>query len=138
MGDSWMGSDFTNDDLVRETSLLDDYDHSLKKSEDDRLYKIFLKGKPQKPVVWDRIILYARKADYLPEVQEFYDHKNRLKKKMVLSHFQKMGGRFIPTQFQMMSIKNKKIKSKTTMNYLKARFNLNIASHTFSKSNLRK
>ncbi|RMG92269.1 MAG: outer membrane lipoprotein-sorting protein, partial [Zetaproteobacteria bacterium] len=52
---SWMGSDFTNDDLVKMESLVDDYDHQLI-AEDDRGVTIVSLPKPDAPVVWGKII----------------------------------------------------------------------------------
>ena len=138
MNDSWMGSDFTNDDLVRETSLLDDYDQSLVKFEDTTIYKIRLLAKPDRPVVWNKLMLQIRKKDFLPRYQEFYDHKGRLKKKMEFGAYKTIGGRLIPSQFKMMSLSGKRVLSSTTMFYLGAKFNLNIPKYIFSKANLRK
>ena len=138
MNDSWMGSDFTNDDLVRETSLTDDYNHSFAKSDDTKLYKIILTAKPNKPAVWDKMILHVRKRDLLPQSQEFFDHKDRLKRKMEFGNYRIMGKRLIPARFRMMSLSKKRTISTTTMFYLRAAFDLAIPKHIFSKANLRK
>ncbi len=138
MGDSWMGSDFTNDDLVRETSITDDYTHAFSTSNDPSVYRIILKPKPGKPVIWEKIVMYIRKKDYLPQKEEFFDHKNRLQKRLILSDFRDMGKRFIPTRLEMSTIKQGKVRSSTTMEYIRIKFDLNIPSRIFSKANLRK
>lgn len=138
MYDSWMGSDFTNDDLVKQSSIVNDYNHSFLKEENSRHYKILLKPKPNAAVIWGRIIIHVRKDISLPVKEEFYDHKGRLKKVMTLENFKKMGGRTIPAKITMMSVRNNKVQSKTIMVYENIRFNQTIPSSVFSKSNLRK
>ena len=58
MGQSWMGSDFTNDDLVREASIVNDYDHKLLPDtsiDGTAVYRIEMIPKPDAPVVWGRL-----------------------------------------------------------------------------------
>ncbi|MCB1137926.1 MAG: outer membrane lipoprotein-sorting protein [Leptospiraceae bacterium] len=135
--DSWMGSDFTNDDLLRATSVVDDYDHKFL-STTGNTYRIEMIPKPSAAVVWSRIVLEVRKSDYLPVEQEFYDHKGRLKKKMLYDQIKNMGGRTIPTRYQMLSIENGREVSKTTLIFHRLTFNSAIPDYIFSKSNLRK
>ncbi|MBU42746.1 MAG: hypothetical protein CMN76_05970 [Spirochaetaceae bacterium] len=135
--DSWMGSDFTNDDLLRATSMIDDYTHRfLNKS--GNTYRIEMKPRPEAAVVWSRIEIEIRKSDYLPVEQLFYDHKGRLKKKMVYDQIKTMGGRTIPTRYQMISLENGREVSRTTLIFHKLSFNTQIPAYIFSKSNLRK
>ena len=75
---SWMGSDFTNDDLVKESSIVDDYTHVLlgrEVMEEGEAYKVELTPKPKAPVAWDRLIEWIRVGDYMPLRAEFYDAK---------------------------------------------------------------
>jgi len=136
MHDSWMGSDFSNDDLVNASSVVDDYTHKLLPSKSQEIYRIELKPKPTATVVWERVVMELRKHDYLPVSQEFYDHKNRLAKRMEFSNYRKLGNRVIPATFVMHTIKNDKTISSTTMNYISATFDTKIPNHIFSKSNL--
>ena len=135
--DSWMGSDFTNDDLLRATSVVDDYTHKFL-SKDGSEYTIEMIPKPSAAVVWSRIVLKVRKSDYLPVQQDFYDHKGRLKKKMLYDRIQNMGGRTIPTRYQMISLENGREVSRTTLIFHQLKFNTGIPAYIFSKSNLRK
>lgn len=137
MGDSWMGSDFTNDDLVKENSIVDDFTHSFLESQDPDLYKIVMNPKPYSSVVWAKIIIYSRKKDCLPVKEEFYDEQGRLKKVMILSNFKVMGGKLIPSKMVMGTIENNQVKSRTTLNNLQITFDLNIPDFIFSKANLR-
>lgn len=138
MYDSWMGSDFTNDDLVKQSSIVDDYNHSFLSEENPKYYKILLKPKKNAAVIWSKIIIYVRKDLSLPVKEEFYDHKGRLVKLMTLEDFRQMDGRIIPVKLTMATVQNKKVRSKTIMVYQSMRFNRNISSSVFSKSNLRK
>ena len=72
---SWMGSDFTNDDLVKESSMLDDYTYELitpKDSQPDHLY-IQLLPKEDSPIVWGKLIVAIRLSNQIPVWQHFYD-----------------------------------------------------------------
>ncbi|HBS06039.1 MAG TPA: outer membrane lipoprotein-sorting protein [Leptospiraceae bacterium] len=135
--DSWMGSDFTNDDLLRATSVVDDYTHKFLSTSGEE-YTIEMIPKPSAAVVWSRIVLKVRKSDYLPVEQQFFDHKGRLKKKMLYDKIQPMGGRTIPTRYQMISLENGREVSRTTLIFHQLQFNTGIPAHVFSKSNLRK
>lgn len=135
--DSWMGSDFTNDDLLRATNVVDDYTHKFL-SKDGDTYTIEMIPKPSAAVVWSRIVLKVRKSDSLPVQQEFYDHKGRLKKKMLYDRIQTMGGRTIPTRYQMISLEQGREVSRTTLIFHQLKFNTGIPPYIFSKSNLRK
>ena len=72
---SWMGSDFTNDDLVKETQLIDAY--SLVLIETDDQYKVTLTPKEQTVTVWDRIEYTISKDPLLPLSQAFFDDDGR-------------------------------------------------------------
>ena len=138
MHDSWMGSDFTNDDLVRASSILDDYNHRLASSPEPGVYRVELIPKPNAPVSWSKVVADVRKKDFMPLRQMFYDHRGRLRKQMEFSHFRRMGGRLIPTRYVMYSIRRGVKRSSTEMRFLKVRFDLHIPAGIFSKSNLRR
>jgi outer membrane lipoprotein-sorting protein len=137
MLDSWMGSDFTNDDIVKESSIVNDYLHSLKGNEtiDGHVcYKIELLPKPDAAVVWGKIIYYARESDYLPVRQEYYNEHDVLKKVMTCSNFRKMHDRIIPTLYIMNTVSKKN--QNTQMLIKKIRFNIRIPDRIFSRQNL--
>ena len=65
---SWMGSDFTNDDLVRQSSIVEDYNHKIISEEEYQgydCYKIEMVPKPDAGVVWGKIITWISKKEYL-------------------------------------------------------------------------
>ncbi|MFN9319156.1 MAG: outer membrane lipoprotein-sorting protein [Chitinophagales bacterium] len=104
MNQSWMGTDFTNDDLVRESSVVHDYSHKLI---GDTLiggkpcYKIEMIPKQYAAVVWGKLIVCIDKTDYLELNMKFYDEDGVLINIMNAYEPKLMGGRIIPTRFEM-------------------------------------
>jgi hypothetical protein len=137
MHDSWMGSDFTYDHLVKQSSIIEDYNHAFLETDKEDFYKIELTPKLGAPVTWNKIIIFSRKKDSLPVREEFYDHKDRLKKLMLLSNFKVMDGRLIPAKMVMGSVENGRVRSKTTMEFLTVDFNVSFSPYIFSKARLR-
>lgn len=104
MMQSWMGSDFTNDDLVRESSVVIDYTHKLlgeEMIEGRNCYKIELTPKPDAPVVWGKVISWISKDDYLQLKTEFYDEDGYLVNTMYGKEVKMIGGRLLPTRLEM-------------------------------------
>ncbi|TFH41109.1 MAG: outer membrane lipoprotein-sorting protein [Chrysiogenales bacterium] len=142
----WMGSDFTNDDIVKESSVIEDYTHALdgKKTVDGmECHVVVLTPKPDAPVVWGKIIYYARVSDYLPVREEFFDQRGNLKKVLAFSGFKKMHDRVIPTVYKMVSVDRKspdgRMKDEyTKMIIKKISFNLRIPDSVFSLRNLKR
>ena len=136
---SWMGSDFTNDDLVKSSSLTTDYTHKILAKEDLRGFhavKIECIPKPSAPVVWGKVILWVAQGDAVPLAQEFYSESGELLKKMEGRDIRLFGTHTIPTTLVMQSLKSKD--SKTTMHYDKVIFDEKIADSVFTQENLRK
>lgn len=137
MMQSWMGSDFTNDDLVKESSVVEDYTHTLLGKEEERgfeSYKIELKPKPQTAVVWDKIIEWIRVDDYVPLRAEYYNERGELVRTMIFSDIKEMDGRLIPAKFEL--IEEKKPGHKTVMILEEVEFNKPIDRSVFTKQYL--
>jgi outer membrane lipoprotein-sorting protein len=135
----WMGSDFTNDDLVRESSIVKDYEHSIIGEETYAgydCYKIQMTPKPEAGVVWGKIITWIAKAGYLQLKEDFYDEDGTLVKSMIGSQVQEMGGRIIPTNWEMTPLD--KPDQKTVMEYISIQFNPQIDSSFFSEQNMKR
>jgi outer membrane lipoprotein-sorting protein len=99
----WMGSDFTNDDLVKSSSLIDDYVSGILREEPAggaQAYVLELIPKPDAAVVWGKILYWVRKSDLIPLKQEFYDERGALIRVMTFSEIRSMGGRTIPTRWE--------------------------------------
>ncbi len=143
---SWMGSDFTNDDIVKESSILEDYTHTLdgkKNVEGYECYVITMNPKPEAAVVWGKMLYYARVSDCLPVKQEFFDQHGNLKKVLVCSNFKEMGGRVIPATMKMKTLKKHREQGETGEEYTQMdikdiKFNVTISNNVFSLQNLKR
>lgn len=110
MSQSWMGTDFTNDDLVKEASILNDYNHSIIGDTiiDQRdCHIIEMIPKPEAAIVWGKLIMCIDKKDFLELHTRFYDEEGKLVNIMNASAVQLMGGRLIPTRFEMIPVDKK-------------------------------
>lgn len=136
---SWMGSDFTNDDIIKESSITKDYYHSLEGTETvdgHECYRVILKPRPEADVVWGKIIIFARKSDCLPVREEFYNEHDIMKKVMTCSGFRQMDDRVIPTVYKMQTVG--KEDRYTVMVIKKVKFNEKIPDYIFSLQHLKR
>jgi len=139
MMQSWMGSDFTNDDLVRESSVVDDYFHKIIGQENINGYDCFViesDPKPDAGVVWGKIISWISKKDFLFLKSEYYDEDVQLVKTMFASKIKKMDDRVIPTHLEL--VPANKPGQKTILEYIKIDFNININPSFFSQQNMKR
>lgn len=137
MNQSWMGSDFTNDDLVRSSSYVDDYNHKLlgeEKLSGYDCYKIESIPKPNAGIVWSKVILYITKNSYMQLKSEFYDEDGKLIKIFIGSEVKNLGGKTIPTKWEMIPLD--KQGNKTIMEYKKIEWNIKIDEKFFSQQNM--
>lgn len=134
---SWMGSDFSNDDLVKESSLFEDYTFEAIAPDDADDAIIYINCIPREDlaVVWGNIVTAIRKADHLPIWQKYYDEKGELKRTMTYSEIKNLGGRMIPTVLTM--VPQTKEGHRTVIRYLKAEFDLKLDDDVFTLRNLR-
>ena len=103
MSQAWMGSDFSNNDLAKSDSILEDYTHTLSGTEMSDGKKVYITKslpKPGAPVIWGMQSLKIRE-DYILLSQEFYDEDFRLVKAMTGSQIQMLGGRLFPKVWKM-------------------------------------
>lgn len=139
MFQSWMGSDFTNDDLVRESSIVLDYNHKILKTEDKNGLKIVtieLIPKPKAPITWAKIVADVRDIDGIPTKQDFYNSKNQLVRTMLYDDIKKMSGIVLPCKWTL--IPQDKPGDKTTLILDDMKFDTDINPQIFTMSNLRK
>lgn len=107
MSQSWMGTDFTNDDLVKEASSVVDYDHKQLGKEtifDKDCYKIEMIPKPSAAIVWEKVIVWIDTIDFLQLKAEFYDEDGELVNIMKSSDVKKVGGKKITSKIEMFPI----------------------------------
>ncbi len=108
MMQSWMGSDFTNDDLVRDSSVLDDYEHRWLGVDPDyqgrRTYLIEYLPHEGAPVVWGRIVAWIDAERSAPLRQDFFDEAGTRLRTMRLDDFRAVQGRQYPHRWSMISL----------------------------------
>ncbi len=134
---SWMGSDFTNDDLVRASSIIDDYTHTLlgKEMYDGReCYKIALVPKPDAGIVWGKVIIWISAGEYLELKTEYYDEDGVLVKTFYGSKVTRFGDRMLPAHWEM--VPADKPGNRTVLEYTVLRFNIRIGRDFFSLQNM--
>jgi outer membrane lipoprotein-sorting protein len=97
LSESWMGSHFTNDDLMRETSYDEDYDTALSWTErgGERRLLVTMTPKPEAPVVYTRVLFYLTPEDWIPVAEEFYD-EGELIRVMTFDQVEEVSGKPIP------------------------------------------
>lgn len=138
MSQSWMGTDFTNDDLVKESSVLNDYDHSLIGDTvigSRNCYIIQMIPKAEAAVVWGKLIVCIDKTDFIELHTRFYDEEGVLINSMNGYDVKLMDGRLIPTRFEM--IPADKRNHKTEMIYRSVQYDRSISDGFFTTEKMK-
>ena len=133
---SWMGSDFTNDDLVKDNTFVDDYTHKFINKEDREYHHIEIVPKQETVTVWGKIILKIRKSDNIIAQEAFYDEKGEKIKIMEFTDIKVMGGKKIPATMTLIPLK--KENQRTVIKYVKAAFDAPVKDLIFTRKNLQK
>ena len=139
MQQSWMGTDFTNDDLVKADSYVNDYTQSVTGDstlEGRNAFKIRLVPKPEAGVVWGKVIVFVDKKDFLELRLEFYDEDGSLVNVMNASDIKDLGGRILPSRLEMVPVDKKGYK--TVLEYKEMVFDKPIPESFFTLQNMQK
>jgi len=136
---SWMGSDFTNDDLLKQSSLVEDYEHSI--VAEDTLdnfatWQIDFIPKPNAPVVWGKIKMWITKKHFLQIKVEYFDETLELINTMTGTNIKNVGDRMLPTKMEI--IPADKPGNKTVLEYSSIVFDKPISDGFFSQQNMKK
>lgn len=136
---SWMGSHFTNDDLVKESRLAEDYDARVVfEGERDGipLIELELIPRPEAPVVWGKIVITVQAENYLPLKTLYYEEDGRLARALTFSEITELGGRKLPRVLRM--VPADKPDEFTEIVYEEIRFEVDLADDFFSLGQLRR
>ena len=139
MSQGWMGSDFSNDDLLKESSIVRDYDPRItgeETVEGRECYVIELTPHPDAPVVWGRIVKWISREEFLQMKSEYFDEDETLIKTEKAYDVQNMGGRLIPTRFELIPEEEEGHKTIVIMD--EATFNEPIEDDFFSQQNMKR
>lgn len=131
---SWMGSDFTNDDLVREVSLVEEYEVT-KKSEGDN-YRLILIPRENTVTVWGKIEFIVNQQSLLPLEQSYFNEKGDKVRTMLFSDIRDFNGKKMPAIMTMMPLN--KTGHKTVIEYVEAEFDIELGDNIFTLRNLQK
>ena len=139
MMQSWMGSDFTNDDLIKESSIVEDYTHRIVGDSiilDRECYKIELLPKPEAPVVWGKIYSWIDKNDYIELRSELYDEEGFLINEVLFSEIKDLDGRLLPSVMEYIPVD--KEGHKTVMRYHTVDYDIPVDESFFSLQNMKR
>ncbi|MEZ5199592.1 MAG: outer membrane lipoprotein-sorting protein [Bacteroidales bacterium] len=139
MMQSWMGSDFTNDDLVKQSSIVKDYAHTLIGEETIRgqeCFKIELVPYPDAPVVWGKIISWVTKDGYNLWKSEYYDEDDFLINIQNASDIKGFGDRQLPSVMEI--IPADEPEKKTVLIIKESIFNKPIDDGFFTQQNMKR
>lgn len=137
MSQSWMGSDFSNKDVSKDTNIIDQYDHSLLEQyeqEGHQVYVVQSVPHEEAAVVWGKEILWIR-DDWVLLEQQFWDQDDALVKTLKALEVAPMGGRTVATVMRMS--KQDKPEDWTELRTASAEFDLELPASQFTLSNLR-
>ncbi|WP_430810296.1 MULTISPECIES: outer membrane lipoprotein-sorting protein [unclassified Carboxylicivirga] len=138
MSQGWMGSDYTNDDALKKSSIVDDYHHTLlgeEKIDELDCYHIQLIPTEEAAVVWGKVIMWITKDEYLQMKVEYYDEDAFLVKTELAHNITTIGGRVLPSQFEI--IPADKPNQRTIINIQRIEFNVPIDDNFFSQQNMK-
>lgn len=136
---SWMGSHFTNDDLVKDSRLIHDYRIELTYDGDregTKVWEFALYPNPDAAVVWGKIAYQVRQEDLMPLWARYYGEDGQLRRTMTFHEFRKMGGRVVPAIMKL--VPEDSPNEYTQMEYKSLEFNIDIPERTFSLAGLRR
>jgi outer membrane lipoprotein-sorting protein len=139
MSQGWMGSDYTNDDILKESSVVNDYDHTIIGEEelDGRMcYKIKLVAKEEAAVIWGHQIRWIDKKDFLFLKSELFDEDGYLVRTETGSEIKSMDGRLIPTRIELIPAEEED--QMTIIEIREIEFNREIKDSFFSQQNMKR
>jgi len=138
MSQGWMGSDYTNDDILKESSVVNDYTHEItgEESVEGRLcYRIMMKAKEDAAVVWGHQLRWIDKKEFLVIRAELYDEDGNLIRTETGSDIKTMDGRTIQTKIELLPADEPG--NKTIITIKEIRFNIPLEESFFSQQNMK-
>lgn len=139
MSQGWMGSDYTNDDILRESSVVNDYQHELEGEEvvDGRLcYRIKMVAKEEAAVIWGHQVRWIDKKDFIFMKSELFDEDGYLVRTELGKEIKDMDGRLIPTRIELIPAEEEGFK--TILEIKEIKFNTTINDNFFSQQNMQR
>jgi outer membrane lipoprotein-sorting protein len=138
MSQGWMGSDYTNDDILKESSVVNDYTHEIIGEENilgRSCYKIKMTAKEDAAVIWGHQIRWIDKNDFLVLKAELFDEDGVLVRTETGSEIKTMDGRIIPSRLEL--IPAEEPGNKTVVDIVDVKFNIQVQENFFSQQNMK-
>jgi outer membrane lipoprotein-sorting protein len=139
MSQGWMGSDYTNDDILKESSIVVDYDHKLIGEEEVSgipCYEIEMLPKEEAAVVWGKVIKWISKEKFWQLKSEYFDEDGELIRTEIASKVKQYGDRKLPSHLEI--IPADKPGQKTVVDVPEAEFNIKLEESFFSLQNMKR
>ncbi len=139
MSQGWMGSDYTNDDILKESSIVVDYDHRFIGEENISgldCWKIELMPKEDAAVVWGKVIKWISKKEFWQMKTEYFDEDNELIRTETASKIKQFGDRRLPSHIEI--VPADKPGHRTVLDVFTAKFNIKLDEGFFSQQNMRR
>ena len=133
MSASWMGSHFTNDDLVKESRMTEDYTFEVAfegERDGKPVAEIACLPRPEAAVVWGKVVVRVRKPDHLPLEVAYYDEDLRLARTLTYTDVRRLGGRELPATLRV--VPADKPAESTVVTYEDIAFDLPLDDEAFS------
>jgi hypothetical protein len=136
MMSSWLGSDFTNDDLVKEFTFVSSYHFEMTVPEAPEPGTLYVKCIPKEglPILWAFVVLAVREADLMPVWEKYYDEKGGLAREIAFTDVRRFGGRSIPAVLEL--VPRTAAGHRTVIRYIEAAFDVPLDADIFTLRNL--
>jgi len=137
MSGSWMGSHFTNDDLVKESTFEDDYDSRITfegEREGRSIYELTSLPKPDAAVVWGKVVMEIDQSTLAPCRAFYYDEDGTLIRTLIFDQDRTIDGRVVPMRLLLQP--EDKPDESTAIVYQEIRFGVPLESSFFSLQSL--
>ncbi|HOF20423.1 MAG TPA: outer membrane lipoprotein-sorting protein [Bacteroidales bacterium] len=139
LSQGWMGSDYTHDDILKETSAVNDYSHEITGEEEIEgrmCYKIEMTALEKASVIWGKQVRWIDRQDFLVLKAELYDEDGYLVRTETCSDIRIMDGRSITSKIEL--VPEDEPRNKTVLEIRKIRFNIPVEESFFSQQNMKR
>ena len=139
MSQGWMGSDYSNDDILKESSIVVDYTHKVLANENIdgiECYKIELTPKEDATVVWGKVVKWISKKEFWQLKTQYFDEDDDLMRTEKASKIKQFGDRKLPSYLEI--IPEDKKGQKTVVTIISSEFNIKIDEGFFSQQNMKR
>ena len=136
---NWMGTDLTNDDLVKQSSILEDYTHKIigeELKEGYNCWVIELTPKEDAPVVWGKVLIWVDKLEYMMLQSDYYDEDDYLVNQMIGSEIKEFSGKKLPSKLRVIPVNDEG--QETILIYDKLEFDIKISDQFFTTNYMKR